>query len=155
VEFEHEILIAAPPDAVWGRLMDLDRASEIMPVLQSVELLDGGVYPGARVRVTVSAMGTRRAAEGRLTIVEPARRLALEADLPEVKAKVTAGWTITPDAAGSRVVQYIALKFTSQLARMAAKAVLRDDKADVAARQGLQALKDAVETDAAGEPAAG
>jgi carbon monoxide dehydrogenase subunit G len=155
MEFEHEIVIAAPPEAVWRRLMDLDRASEILPVLESVQLLDGSVYPGARVRVTVAAMGTRRTAEGKVTVVEPGRRLELKADLPEVRASVTAGWRIVADPTGSQVQQHISLKFTSTMARLAAQAMLRQDKADAAARQGLEALKSAVEADAAGRPSAG
>ena len=154
MDFEHEIFIAAPPEAVWTRVMDLDRASEIMPVLESVELLDGGVYPGARVRVTVSAMGTRRSSEGRVTVLEPGRRLALEAEIPEVRASVTAEWKIRPEGAGSQVEQRISLKFKSTLARMAAQAMLRDGKADAAARKGLAALKIAVEAEA-GAPASG
>jgi carbon monoxide dehydrogenase subunit G len=149
VDLENSIFIAAPPEAVWDRLTDPARASEVVPVLESVELLDGGMHAGARVRVGVSGLGSRRYAEGKVTSSERPRRLGLSADVPEVKATARIDWEILDAPGGTKVTQRVSIAFRSTLARMAARALVSDAKANEAATEGLAALKRAVEADVA------
>jgi carbon monoxide dehydrogenase subunit G len=155
VEFEHSVHVDAAPEAVWARLTDVKRLGALVPGIESLELPEGGLTKGARVAATVRAMGRRETAEAVVTAVDPGRRLALEAEVPQARARAAVEWNITPDGSGSRVTQKIAIKFNSAIARVAAKALLGDALSDETAAKGLAVLKSAVEVDEPGAHSGG
>ncbi len=152
MEFESATFIDAPPAAVWKRLIDLERVRELVPWIESLTLPDGPLETGARVLLTVKALGRRETAEARVVAAEPQRRLALEADIPQAKAHAAIEWALAPEGAGCRVSQRLSLEFRSFMARAAASALLGDKLSAESAAKGLALLKAAVEHDNAGRP---
>lgn len=148
MEFESTTYIDAPPARVWARLIDLERVSELVPWIESLELPDGPLQPGARVLLTVKALGRRERAEAKVVAADPLQRLALEADVPQAKAHAAVEWRLAPEGAGSRVTQRLALDFRSFMARIAASTLLGDALSAETAAKGLALLKEAVENEA-------
>jgi hypothetical protein len=104
-----ERLIAASPDRVWAVLADFRRWPEWNPLNLSAE---GPLEKGARVRMTFRNLAGRPGSVIRQTVrlvaCEPGRELAWTGDVP-LLFQGRHGFLLTPEGAGTRVVQTEAL----------------------------------------------
>ncbi|CAL9649746.1 hypothetical protein SUDANB95_06551 [Actinosynnema sp. ALI-1.44] len=100
-ELRTEILIDAPPGAVWAVLTDFGRYREWNSL---IEYVSGTAEEGAEVR-TRAAWGSpaEREFEGRITAVRPPSLLASEGGDPELFFG-RHRWELTPEGTGTRMV---------------------------------------------------
>ena len=100
-ELRTEILIDAPPSAVWAVLTDFGRYREWNDL---IEYVSGRAEEGAEVR-TRAAWGSpaEREFEGRITAVEPPSLLASEGGDPELFFG-RHRWELSAEGAGTRFV---------------------------------------------------
>jgi uncharacterized protein YndB with AHSA1/START domain len=145
VELRATAWMDAPPASVWAQLTDPALLRRLLPWVEEVELPDGPLGPGARVRVTATVLGRRETAEARITAFEPERTLALSTSVPSARARARLEWRLAPERGGTRVDQNVQLEFASTLARMAATAAARGRLSAEGAQQGLDTLKEVVE----------
>jgi uncharacterized protein YndB with AHSA1/START domain len=77
--FQREIVIDAPPEAVFALLAQPERLPEWTPGVLSVKRTsDGPVGVGTTTETLVEAFGTRQTLIGRCIAFEPPRRLAVQ-----------------------------------------------------------------------------
>ena len=108
MQIENRFQVAAPPDTVFGFLLDVNRVVGCMPGAELSEVVDDSTFKG-RVKIkvgpiTVSYNGTAHIAERD----DAARRAVLVASGRETtgpgSANATATMTVEPDGAASTVV---------------------------------------------------
>jgi len=101
---ETQIEIAAPPQAVWAVLVDLERYAEWNPFVVEAA---GQVREGARLRVRIRPQGGRAMVfRPRVTAAEPGRRFAWLGHLGVPGLFDGAHrFTLEPTATGTRLVQ--------------------------------------------------
>jgi carbon monoxide dehydrogenase subunit G len=146
MKFEGEVVVDAPPRAVWRRLADFESAAELVPFLERVELV-GELPPreGSEVLIVASLGGHRVATDATVSTFAPNEALVLEATLPEVRSTVSLGWALTPQGDGTRVHQVVEINFGSTMARLGAQAMLGNMLSNKTIEEALAALKDRIE----------
>ena len=97
--------IAAPPDAVFATLADMDGAPAWIPGLKPVEkLTTGPMAVGSRYRLTVVSGAETTVMEMQVTVLEPPRRLRFilngQGD-PAMQFTELATYDLAPDATGT------------------------------------------------------
>jgi carbon monoxide dehydrogenase subunit G len=146
MKLEATVDIAAPAAAVWAKLMDLEAAPAFVPFLERAELLTPAPPAlGSRLRFLLNYRGQRVATDAVVTALDPEKRLAAVADVPEVTSSVTVRWDLTPVPAGTRVHQTVEIKFGSTMAQLGARAIMGDVLKDESVRDALGILQTAVE----------
>jgi uncharacterized protein YndB with AHSA1/START domain len=110
---QREVLIGAPPEAVFAFLAQPERLPEWTPGVVSVRRTSAGaVGVGATTETLVEAFGIRQTLLGRCTTFEPARRLVVENETASGikvgsvsvgKVQSTSTSVLTPDGVGTRL----------------------------------------------------
>lgn len=96
VRFIDELFIAAPAETVWTITADLENLPAVTPTMTSVELLDGSLRIGSRVRITQprTTPGTWT-----VTVLDQGRELAWARSAGT--ARLVAAHRLTPMAGGT------------------------------------------------------
>jgi carbon monoxide dehydrogenase subunit G len=110
---QREIVIGAPPEAVFAYLAQPERLPEWTPGVISVKRTgDGPVGVGTTTEALVEAFGIRQTLLGRCTVFEPPRRLVVEnvtarsitvAGIQIGQVASTSASELLPEGAGTRV----------------------------------------------------
>jgi uncharacterized protein YndB with AHSA1/START domain len=110
---QREVLIGAPPEAVFAFLAQPERLPEWTPGVVSVRRTSTGpVGVGATTETLVEAFGVRQTLLGRCTAFEPARRLVVENEtaggikvgsVSVGKVQSTSTSVLTPEGVGTRL----------------------------------------------------
>ena len=81
-ELRMEREVAAPAEAVWAVMTDLDSSPDTLSGVDAIERLDGGgeLRVGTRWRETRTLMGRQATEEMEVTALEPGRSYTVEAD---------------------------------------------------------------------------
>lgn len=97
--FEHAIAISAPPERVWGIVVDVEGWPAIIPTVDRVERLDvGPLVVGSRTR-----LAQPRLPEAVWTVTELTTGTAFSWTSTSPGIRVTASHVIEPTADGSRL----------------------------------------------------
>ncbi len=139
--FQREIVIAAPPEAVFAFLAEPERLPEWTPgVLAVLRTSPGPIGVGATTSTQVEAFGVRQTLLGRCTVFDPPRRLAVHNEtaggitiggVSIGKVSTTSASELLPEGTGTRLrasLEYtLAAGFMSGLAEQVAGPKLRAD----------------------------
>ena len=98
MDFTEQVEIAAPPDAVWPVIADVERWHEWTASITKIELLDGELEPGARARIKQPKFP---AVVWRVTKVEPGRYFEWENRSPGLYS--VGGHRVEPTAGGASI----------------------------------------------------
>lgn len=137
--------VAAPADRVWGLITDLDRSTEVISAIESLERLDEGsdFGIGTRWRETRKMFGKSASEEMEVTDVDPGRSYTVEAD--SRGAHYTSSFTVeaTGDASSRLIMTFggepdgaIAKVFATTIGKLfegATRKALEKDLEDIAA----------------------
>ena len=97
--FQHAIAIGAPPERVWGILVDVERWPARIPTVDRVERLDDGpLAVGARIRLAQPRLG-----EGVWTVTELTSGTSFTWTSTSPGVRVTASHVVEPSPEGSRL----------------------------------------------------
>ena len=97
--FEHSIAISAPPERVWGILVDVERWPARIPTVDRVERLDDGpLAVGARTRLAQPKLP-----EEVWTVTELTAGTAFTWTSSSTGVRVTASHVVEPSPEGSRL----------------------------------------------------
>jgi carbon monoxide dehydrogenase subunit G len=97
--FQHTIAISAPPERVWGILVDVERWPARIPTVDRVERLDDGpLAVGARTR-----LAQPRLPEEVWTVTELTSGSAFTWTSTSAGVRVTASHVVEPSPEGSRL----------------------------------------------------
>jgi len=103
--FQHAIAISAPPERVWGILVDVERWPARIPTVDRVERLDDGpLAVGAKTR-----LAQPRLPEGVWTVTELTPGTAFTWTSTSTGVRVTASHVVEPSPDGSRLTLAIDL----------------------------------------------
>jgi uncharacterized protein YndB with AHSA1/START domain len=152
---QQEIVIGAPPEAVFAFLAQPERLPEWTPGVVSVRRTSAGpVGVGATTETLVEAFGVRQTLLGRCTAFEPSRRLVVQNETASGikvgsvsvgKIQSTSTSELMPDGAGTRVrasLEYtVAAGFFTGLAEQ-----IMGPKMQADFEQSLQTLKRLLES---------
>ena len=98
--FQHAIEISAPPERVWGILVDVERWPARIPTVDRVERLDDGpLAVGAKTR-----LAQPRLPEGVWTVTELTSGTAFTWTSTSPGVRVTASHVVEPSPDGSRLI---------------------------------------------------
>ena len=122
MRLDHEFRVAAPPEAVWPLLLDVERVAPCLPGAEVAERVDESTY---KVAVTVALGPMKLTYRGEVAIVEAdpaAMRAVMRAKATEARGQGTASATITttlaPDGAGTRAEVVSEVQLTGRVAQM-------------------------------------
>lgn len=134
--------IQSPPETVFEVFTDLERASERIPAIKSLEVLtDGPVGEGTRFRETRVMFGKEAAEEMEITRFEPGRGYAVTCG--SCGAIFETSFTFTPENGGTRVDQHTSSRAVSLGAKlMSPLGFLMMGAMKKMMRKDLEALKD-------------
>ena len=112
--------VAAPPDAVWAVITDLEGSAEIISAIMSVERIgaDSGFEVGTRWKETRKLFGREGTEEMEVTAIDEGRSYAVEAD--GSGAHYTSVMTIEPSGDGCRLSMSFESEPTTFIARIGA-----------------------------------
>ena len=97
--FQHAIAISAPPERVWGIVVDVERWPARIPTVDRVERLDDGLLAvGARTRLAQPKLP-----EGVWTVTELTSGTAFTWTSSSPGVRVTASHVVEPSPEGSRL----------------------------------------------------
>jgi len=97
--FQHAIAISAPPERVWGILVDVERWPARIPTVDRVERLDDGLLAvGARTRLAQPKLP-----EGVWTVTELTSGTAFTWISTSPGVRITASHMVEPSPEGSRL----------------------------------------------------
>jgi len=120
VQISDSFAIHAPPETVWRFLFDIERVSQCVPGVESVEVVDAKTYHG-RLKVKVGPVTATFGGTATLTEVDPPRRIVaeIEADDRAIASGVKAAFssTLTPAAGGTEVAYEMTLHMRGRLAQ--------------------------------------
>ena len=112
-QLQREIVIDAPPDAVFAFLAQPERMPEWTPGVRSVQLTSAGpIGVGSTTETIVEIMGVKQTLVGRCTVFEPPHRLVVEnatargfsvGGVSVGKVQSTSTSELAPEAAGTRL----------------------------------------------------
>jgi hypothetical protein len=141
--FDHDevrLVMAAPPEAIYGVISDVTRMREFSPEVQESRWLDGATEPAVGVRFATRNKFTRGPAVGHKSVMtarEPGRKVSWSRTEP---FGGTVEWTyeFLPHSQGTEVVEsYRALKPVSRIGWWIISAFSSKDRAGLQ-RQGMQ-----------------
>jgi uncharacterized protein YndB with AHSA1/START domain len=156
---QRELVIAAPPEAVFAFLAEPERLPEWTPgVLAVLRTSPGPIGVGATTSTQIEAFGVRQTLLGRCTIFDPPRRLSVQNEtaggikvggVSIGKVSMTSTSELAPEGTGTRLrasLEYtLAAGFMSGLAEQVAGPKLQADF-----EQSLVNLKQRLEAAAGG-----
>ena len=138
---QREIVIGAPPEAVFAYLAQPERLPDWTPGVISVKRTsDGPVGVGTTTEATVEAFGIRQTLLGRCTVFDPPRRLIVEnvtargfniAGMQIGQVSTTSASELLAEGAGTRMrasLEYaVSAGFLSRMAEAAVRSQMETD----------------------------
>ena len=154
-QLHRELVINAPPEAVFALLAQPERLPEWTPGVIAVLITSSGpVGVGTTTETVMEAFGVRQTLVGRCTIFEPSRRLVVSNEttggikvgsVTIGKVQSTSSSELSPEGAGTRLRATLEYKLSAGMfSRLAEQLVGPKMKEDF--EQSLKTLKRLLET---------